>query len=279
MLLVSLFLAIAATVGWIALDVWVSLTTPMPTYEYHLLLAGGLILGAVTFVSEVAVWMLDHSRQLQDEKDRHEMQRKIESSSAAISGRTEVLAILQTLQLRGPASDAMPTTAKTVSTTSAQIDIENLEDLRNRLRKELARWPLISQEQLDEFATDIESLKGKVRICIVPTSDDYDCKPTIEAITNAIKAAGISLISNVGQFDHLKPYSPDIGGEMGLQIYSSIASSGFAEELAYAFEDDLPNAWQETSIVRDNAPPDDVIVLKIGRRWRTREEDGNGNSN
>ena len=262
-----LIAAIVATVGWIAFDVAISIMTAnvIPPNEWYALVFGGIGLGAVALLGEIFAWMSSVT-------DRHELLKKIEVANAGQSGKMEVVAILQTLQLR-PAQEhpAIMTTATMLPTpTDKKIEKSKneIKELRKRLNKEFARWPLVSAEQWQELTEAMGFLKGKVSVHIISLCDDYDCIPIVQGIMEACIRAGIG----VAKIRAVVDVKPDYGPERGIMIYGSVASSGFAHDLEAAFEDCLPGAWLQTTIIRNNPPPDDSIVIKVGRRWHDKDE-------
>jgi len=254
-----LFLAIAATVGWIAFDVAISVVTSsmIPPGEWYVLIFGGVGLGALALLGEIKTWM-------SQTEERNELLRKVETAAAQQSGKMEVLAILQALQLKSSPIDVTSPTlpVKSVSSEELKEGEREIKDLRKRLGKELSRWPILKPEELQRFTEDIAFLKGK-RVCVV-SGDEHDCRVFAEAVASAFRTAGVPLVDKSTVFTD---FSVDEFDNAGIQIHGSRASGTFAEDLEQAFVECLPYAWTESHVERETPPPDDLIIIKVGPRW------------
>lgn len=105
----------------------------MQPTEFNAFVIGGVGLGAIALIGEIATWF-------SEERERHELLMKIETGAANQSGKMELLAIVQAITMRPPAVDeAIPVPAVQFTDSELRERKEEVEELRERLRKELAK--------------------------------------------------------------------------------------------------------------------------------------------
>ena len=242
--MLALILGIAATAGWIAFDVAISIVTYplMPTYEWRIFVASGVLLIILTIVSEVMSYTA-HERDEQRHTAEHDI---LASGSLKILG-----------QLQNVTNTSGEPVVKTIEMATSKI--EAMQQELKMLNERSARR--ISADQRRKFR---EALNGKVpwireMYCI---SLDSEADAYAKQLTRMFREAGM----NAGYSFLVDNYDSPTLDQFGLTIHHKNGEfPDDARDLAWALDQAGIKYGLTTERVVAHADPH-YVGVRVGRK-------------